>query len=263
MNIVITGSTKGIGLGMAREFLKRGHDVVISSRHADAVAAVTDGLQSEFPQRRLAGLACDDYAQVQGLWEHAHGVLGRIDIWVNNAGRDGAKGPFFTLDPEDFALTVKTNVTGMMNACRVAIPGIYAQGGGWIFNMEGFGSNGQVRPGIAPYGTTKCAVTYLTRALVLELKGTPVRMGFLSPGMVITEMLVPPPEQRSERWEQNKKILNVLADTVETVTPFLVEGMLAAEKHGTAVRWLTPGRIRMRFLMNLFRKRDVFGPLGL
>ncbi len=250
---------------MAREFLKRGHDVVISSRQADAVVRRVAELQAEFPERTLTGQVCDvgDYAQVQALWDHGCSEFGRIDIWVNNAGRDGAKGPLFTLDPEDFALTVQTNVTGTMNACRVAIPGLYAQGGGWIFNMEGFGSNGQIRPGIAPYGTTKCAVTYLTRALVLELRGTPVRMGFLSPGMVITEMLVPPPGQRSERWEKNRKILNVLADTVETVTPFLVEGMLSAKKHGTAVRWLTPGKIRMRFLMNLFRKRDVLGPLGL
>ena len=57
-------------------------------------------------------------------------------------------------------------------------------------------------------------------------------------------------------------MLNILADTVDTVTPFLVEGMLAADKNGAAVRWLTPGKIASRFLMSRFRKRDVFGPLG-
>ena len=67
---------------------------------------------------------------------------------------------------------------------------------------------------------------------------------------------------RNERWEKSKKILNILADTVETVTPFLVEGMLKTDKNGAAVRWLTRGKVRKRFLMSLFRKRDVFGPLG-
>ena len=76
-------------------------------------------------------------------------------------------------------------------------------------------------------------------------------------------MLVPPPDKRGEQWEQVKKILNVLADTVETVTPFLVEGMLKADKNGAAVRWLTKGKIRRRFFMNRFKKRDVFSPLGL
>jgi len=264
MNIVITGSTKGIGLGMAREFLKRGHDVVISSRRADAVDTTVTELREEFPERKIAGQSCDvaEYSAVEALWECASRELGQVDIWVNNAGRDGIKAPFFSLPPDDFSLTVQTNVIGMMNCCRVVIPGMYKQGSGKIFNMEGFGSNGQVRPAIAPYGTTKYAVKYLTKALALELKNTPVQMCYLSPGIVITDMLVPPPEERGEGWERSKKILNILADTVETVTPFLVEGMLKANNNGAAVRWLTPGKVRRRFATSLFRKRDIFGPLG-
>ena len=91
-----------------------------------------------------------------------------------------------------------------------------------------------------------------------------VKVGYLSPGIVITELLVPPPAKRNKNWEQSKKILNILADTVETVTPFLVEGMLREHgKQGAAVRWLTPAKVQGRFLMNIFRKRDVFGPLGI
>lgn len=264
MKVVITGSTQGIGLGMAREFLKRGHDVLISSRRAAAVEAVVTELRQEFPGRQVAGQPCDvgEYADVEALWTAALTELGQVDIWVNNAGRDGVKAPFFAVPPEDFALTVKTNLLGVMNCCRVAIPGMYAQGGGRIFNMEGFGSNGQVRPAVAPYGTTKYGLVYLTKALALELKNTPVKMCYLSPGIVVTDLLVPPPDQRGERWEQSKKILNILADTVETVTPYLVEGILKTDKNGGAVRWLTRGKVRWRFLMSLFRKRDVFGPLG-
>ena len=264
MNVVITGSTKGIGRGMAVEFLRRGHDVIISSRGEAAVSQTVGELQREWPDRRIAGQACDvaDYAQVQALWDAAVTSLGSVDIWVNNAGRDGVKAPFFAVPPEDFALTVQTNLVGLMNGCRVAIPGMYQQGSGRIFNMEGFGSNGQVRPAVAAYGSTKYAVKYLTKALALELKKTPVKMCYLSPGIVVTDLLVSPPDQRGKRWEQSKKILNILADRVETVTPFLVEGMLAADKNGAAVRWLTPGKVRWRFFTSLFRKRDVFGPLG-
>jgi short-subunit dehydrogenase len=152
---------------------------------------------------------------------------------------------------------------GLLHCNRVVIPAMYAQGGGWIFNMEGFGSNGQTRQGASVYGATKIALRYFTQSVSEELAGTPVKMGFLSPGIVMTDMLVPPPEQRGERWEQAKKILNVLADTVETVTPFLVEGVLRAKKNGAAIRWLTSGKVSRRFLMNRFKKRDVFGPQGL
>lgn len=266
MNVVITGSTKGIGLGMAREFLRRGHDVVVSSRGSGAVERALADLRREFPDRRVVGKTCEvaDYRQVQELWAAAAEGLGNIDIWVNNAGRDGVKVPFFMIPPDDYVQTVNTNLIGLMNCNRVAIPGMYKQGRGMIWNMEGFGSNGAVRPGIAPYGTTKYGLHYFTKALVAELKKTPVNVGYLSPGIVITDMLVPPPERRDERWTQTKKILNILADRVETVTPFLVDGMLREHgKHGAAVRWLTPGKVRSRFFMNLFRKRDVFTPLGL
>lgn len=265
MNIVITGSTKGIGFGMAREFLRRGHDVMISSRGADAVEKGVAGLRADFPDRAVVGQSCDvaDYAEVESLWERSVEALGSVDIWVNNAGRDGLKAPFFALPKDDYMLTVQTNVVGLLNCNRVVIPGMYQQGGGAIFNMEGFGSNGQTRPTASVYGMTKCGLRYFTKAVSEELARTPVRMGYLSPGIVVTDMLVPPPEQRGERWEQSKKILNILADTLDTVCPFLVEGMLKSTKNGDAIRWLTPGKVRWRFFSSIFRKRDIFSPLGL
>ena len=265
MNIVITGSTKGIGFGMAREFLKRGHDVMISSRRVDAVMQAVADLHGEFPDRTVLGRPCDvaNFDQVQALWDAAADSFSRIDIWINNAGRDGLKQPFFALPKEDYLQTIQTNIVGLLHCNRVVIPALYKQGGGKIFNMEGFGSNGQTRMGASVYGTTKCALRYFTRSVSQELDGTPVQMGFLSPGIVLTDMLVPPPDQRGPAWERVKPIMNILADTVETVTPFLVDGMLAADKNGAAVRWLTRRKIWWRFFSSRFHKRDVFTPLGL
>ena len=265
MHVVITGSTRGIGLGLAREFLKAGHDVLISGRSSAAVEKALALLRAEFPGRKIVGKVCEvaDYAQVQGLWDAAVAGLGSVDIWVNNAGADGIKAPFFMLPPDNYVKTINTNVLGLMHCNRVAIPAMYKQGSGMIWNMEGFGSNGSVRPTLSAYGTSKCAVAYFTQALVKELGKSPVSVGYLSPGIVVTDLLVPPPEQRNENWQRSKKILNILADTVETVTPFLVAGMLANHgKNGAAVRWLTNGKVRVRFLMSIFRRRDLFGPLG-
>ena len=265
MNIVITGSTKGIGFGMARQFLIRGHDVMVSSRRVEAVDQAVEKLRGEYPQRKIAGQACDVsvYDDVQYLWDQSVEALGSVDIWVNNAGRDGLKVPFFALPKEDYLQTITTNMIGLMHCNRVVIPGMYAQGGGTIWNMEGFGSNGQTRPGASVYGSTKYALKYFTKSLAGELKDTPVKMCFLSPGIVVTDMLVPPPDKRGEAWEQVKKIMNILADTVDTVTPFLVEGMLNARENGAAVRWLTRRKIIWRFFISKFRTRDIFTPLGL
>jgi short-subunit dehydrogenase len=265
MNVVITGSTKGIGLGMAREFLKRNHNVVISSRRPDAVERVAAELRATAPGQRVVGCACDvtDYGQVETLWDKGGEALGSIDIWINNAGRDTAKVPFFMLPKEEIADTVNTNIIGMMYCNHVVIPRMYKQGSGTIFNMEGFGSNGQVRPTAGVYGATKYALRYFTETMALEQKKSPVKICYLSPGIVITDMLLPSPDRRGRGWEEAKKILNLLADTVETVTPFLVEGILNVKKNGEAVRWLTPQKIRKRKLQSLFKKRDVFAPLGL
>ena len=265
MNVVITGSTQGIGLGLAREYLRRGHDVMISSRRGQVVDEVVAELRLEWPARNIAGVACDvaDYQQIQRLWDASVEHLGTVDIWVNNAGTEVGKTIFWRQDPATVAATVNTNLLGMMYCNQIAIKGMYKQGGGKIFNMEGFGSNGMVRPAVSVYGSTKRALRHFTKSMAFELAGSPVKVCYLSPGIVITDLLIPSPDQRGKGWEESKKILNLLADTVETVTPFLVEGMLNVKEGGEAVRWLTPKKILIRKLMSYFKKRDVFTPLGL
>ena len=96
--------------------------------------------------------------------------------------------------------------------------------------MEGFGSGGQKQPGMATYGATKRAVTYLTEALVKETKDSNVKVGFLSPGIVATDLLVDDYDGQPEEFEKVKKIFNILGDRVETVTPWLAEQLLAADE---------------------------------
>ena len=77
----------------------------------------------------------------------------------------------------------------MIYGSQVAIRGMLTQGFGAIYNMEGMGSDGRTHDGLALYGTTKYALKYFTDALVLETKETPLIVGALRPGMVITEMV--------------------------------------------------------------------------
>lgn len=265
MNVVITGSTKGIGFGMAREFLKRGHKVVISSRGQPAVDAAIAELSAEYPAEHIAGQPCDvaDYEQVKQLWDAGIKAFGSIDYWINNAGRDGIQKMFAEMPPEDYAATINTNLIGVMHCNRVALAGMLRQGGGRIWNMEGFGSNGQTMVKYGPYGASKYALRYFTKVMVKECEGTPVEMCYLSPGMVLTDMLASPEAQADPDWERKKRVYNILADTVDTVTPWLVENMLASKGNGVAVRWLTTPKVIGRFLKSRFVKRDITTPLGM
>jgi NAD(P)-dependent dehydrogenase (short-subunit alcohol dehydrogenase family) len=255
--IVVTGSTRGIGRGLATEFLKRGHRVVVTGRSASSVDPAVAAL-SEYGE--VFGQPCNvsDFAACQSLWNAAVEKFGRVDIWINNAALATDYGLFADNDGAQIAAAVDTNVTGTMFGTQVALQGMLAQGAGKIYTFEGFGSNGMKTPGLAVYGTTKYAIRYFTEALAKEYEDSPVLISSLSPGMVPTELLVY--SSRSEdpkQWEKSKRVMNILGDKVETVTPWLVEQALTNEKNGARIEWLTKGKAMRRFLLPGYKNRHI------
>ena len=264
--VVITGSTKGIGLGLAREFLKRDCRVVISSRRASAVQQVCTDLEAQYGNGRVTGLPCDitDVAKVQALWDHACQHFECVDIWLNNAGISHARKMLWELDAAEVSQVVDTNVTGMMNGCQVAVRGMREQGFGGVYNTEGHGSNDMMLAGVSVYGTTKRAVRYFTQALVKENEENGVRVGVVSPGMVITDLLVSDfQEMGSEQREQARVIFNILADTVETVTPWLADEVLKDQASGTWIEWMNDVKAQQRFEDDAYLTRDLLSDFGI
>ncbi len=261
--VVITGSTRGIGKGLAENFLVRGCRVVVSGRRQEDVDAVVSELGTRHGDDRVAGKACEitNATQLQGLWDAAVAAFGKVDIWINNAGVSIPRQNLADADPDAIARIVDINLGGLLLANHVALRGMLDQGSGQIWNMEGFGSGGQVQPGMCAYGATKRAVNYINKALQKEVKDTPVQVCTLSPGIVITDLLTGDYDLESPEWQKSKRIFNILGDTVETVTPFLVEGILNTAKTGGKVVWLTGGKAFGRFMTAGFKKRDLFADL--
>ena len=259
--IVITGSTKGIGLGMCENFLQRGHQVVISGRKQADVEQVVAELQRTYSGERVFGKACDvgKFEQVQALWDASQDRFGQIDIWVSNAGQANTLMDFWESPVELIDSVVGANVLGQMYSAKVAITEMLKQGFGALYIMEGKGSKGDVMPGMTLYSTTKRGGNYLFDALTAELKDKPVIVGSLHPGMVVTNLLTDQREADPKSWERNKKIFNILAERVETVTPFLVEKILTNTKNGAKISFSSSLKIFWRFLTAGITKRDVLG----
>ena len=159
---------------------------------------------------------------------------------------------------------VDTNVTGMMNGCQVALRGMREQGFGCVYNTEGHGSNDMILTGMSVYGTTKRAVRYFTQALVKETEGSDVRVGVISPGMVMTDLLVSDwQEMDTEQREQARVVFNILADTVETVTPWLVDEVLKDQASGTWIEWMNDEKAQQRFEDEAYLSRDLLSEFGL
>jgi NAD(P)-dependent dehydrogenase (short-subunit alcohol dehydrogenase family) len=260
--IVITGSTRGIGLGLAREFLRGGHNVVVTGR---SQAAVDRALADLAGGDRVLGLTCDvrSMAAQQAVWDQACAKFGRVDVWINNAAIATDRALLADLPVDQIEQTVATNLLGTLYGCKVAIAGMLKQPeGGKVYTFEGFGSDGIARPGLSTYGSTKRAIRYLTASLAKEYKDTKVLVGSLSPGIVATDLLLYSSKgDDPAAWEKAKRTLNILGDTVETVCPYLAREALAATKQGAMIAWLTPRKAAGRFLMSFFKKRDILSEL--
>lgn len=263
---VITGSTQGVGHAMAREFRARGYDVVVAGRTAAAVDAAVEKLRSAPGPGGVSGRPTDvtDENALQALWDHAVATHGRVDVWINNAGVAHTTEPVVSTSPDDIRTMVHTNMLGTIFGSQVAVRGFSAQGSGKLFNVLGGGSDGKIRPGMGVYSATKRGLDMFTRALTKETKDSPVLVGQIRPGILISDGWLREAKRAPEQVSSQRNALNILADHVDDVAPYLVENVIAASKTGTEISWLTTGRIAKRFMTPGYgKKHDVMTRYGL
>lgn len=259
-HIVITGSTRGIGFGLAEAFLDLECTVTISGRTQERVDQAAEKLYGQHPPETVFGLSCDvrDPDQVQTLWDESTSRFNKVDIWINNAGYSGKQLAAWKMPSEEARGIIETNLMGEIFGSMVAVNGMLAQGHGAIYNMEGMGSDGRMHKGLTYYGTSNAGRNYYNSSLIKETEGKPLIIGTLRPGMVVTELLTKQYEDRPEEWERDKRIFNILADRVETVCPWLAAQMLNNDRHGAKISWTSRWKIMGRFLTSPFNKRNIF-----
>ncbi|GAB4836199.1 hypothetical protein Ancab_001113 [Ancistrocladus abbreviatus] len=227
-NVLITGSTKGLGYALAKDFLKAGDNVILCSRSAERVELAVQSLRKEFGEQRVWGAKCDvrEGQDVKDLVAYAQEHLKYIDIWINNAGSNAYSYKLLAeASDEDLIEVVTTNTLGLMICCREAIKMMLNQPrGGHIFNIDGAGSDGRPTPRFAAYGATKRSVVHLTKSLQAELLMQDVK------NVVVHNMSA-------------KFFINVLAEPADVVAEYLVPNVRSIASHGstrpTYIRFLT------------------------
>lgn len=256
-NIVITGSTRGIGLAMAIAFLKKGCQVTLSGRGEELAPSVKEQLK-EF-EKSCHYVCCDVTKKdsVENLFEESKKKWGSVEIWINNAGRNTPHVFSWETGKEYTDSVILTNLLGMVYGSQVAAKGMLLQGHGAIYSMEGLGSNKMIQVKTILYGTTKSALTYFMNGLAKELEGTGVIAGRLSPGMMLTDFITKMPNGGTAELLQNKefkRIFNILADKPETVAEFFIPRILTNRKNNARITWLTGRKSAWRFMQAPFRK---------
>jgi short-subunit dehydrogenase len=250
-NIVITGSTRGIGYAMAKAFLSKGCNVTFSGRHPNGLDPLKEDLKAYQNQFLYVPCNVQDPLQIEHLFDEAVKQWGSVDCWINNAGQNVPHRFIHETDYGSTAAVINTNILGMIYGSQIAARRMLNQGHGQIWNMEGLGSNNMIQIKTILYGTTKHALTYFTKGLAKELKGTPVLIGRLSPGMMLTDFITKAPDGSDSEVLHNKSfkfIFNTLGDRPETVAQFFIPRILSNTKNDAHLVWLTTMKTMTRFI---------------
>jgi len=180
--VVVTGGASGIGAAIVARFLEEGSRVAVIDR--DAAAGRT--LAQKHP--RLAGVIpadVSDAAAVAAAFRELDGLLGGVDVAINNAGIS-IRHDFVDITPDEWRKVVGVDLDGVFYVAQESARRMLAGGGGVIINMGSTsGMNGY--PRYADYNAAKAGVIELTRTMALELAPT-IRVIAVCPGYVWTPM---------------------------------------------------------------------------
>lgn len=262
--IVILGGTRGLGRALAREFLSRGARVFITGTSSQGLGLALSELSTPGGGRgdegpSLGGTVLDllrpeDLVRVAS---EAEAFLGGVDHWINNAGINQEPGRLLDLDDANCEKVLRVDLLGPLSAARAAAP-LLARSAGWLWFMEGHGSDGRIIDGLSLYGCSKRGLAYLWKALAREEGGRRFKVGALSPGIMATDFILQNREkQGEEEWKRNARMFNILADRPETVAAFLVPRILTAARNGSRIAWLTNRKAAARFMAAPFTRRKI------
>src|ERR671913_390452 len=209
---VVTGSTSGIGLGIARSFATAGASVVINGfGKPEEINATVDGLQRETGAKAMYSAAdMTKPDEIAGMVNLALETFGRLDILVNNAGIQHVS-PIDQFPVEKWDAVLAINLSSAFHTIRLALPAMRRQGGGRIINIASAHSL-VASPFKAAYVAAKHGILGLTKTVALETAQDSITCNAICPGYVWTPLVEAQIEAqaRSHGIPRDKVIRDVL-----------------------------------------------------
>lgn len=181
---LVTGATKGIGLGIAQHLVAHGARVIVSSRDQAACEALANELNAGRGGEMVArGIACDidNLGDIDRLAAGAAEAFGRLDVLVANASRPVV--PTALTSAEEFDKMLSTNIHHNYRLCQAVRPAIAAARGGSIILIGSIAGH-EAAPAILPYAVSKAGLAHLARCLADEMVSQNIRVNCISPGLI-------------------------------------------------------------------------------
>jgi NAD(P)-dependent dehydrogenase (short-subunit alcohol dehydrogenase family) len=184
--VVVTGSTRGIGLAIAQQCAKRGARVVISSRKADACERVRDEIRASGGEAISVPCNIGEKSQLQALVDATLAQWKSIDVLVCNAAVNPYFGPLSGIPDDAFDKIMNSNVRSNVWLCNMALPHIAAAGGGSVIIVSSIAGIKGTRL-LGAYGLSKAADSQLARNLAVEWGPKKITVNALAPGVIKTD----------------------------------------------------------------------------
>lgn len=261
--VVITGSARGLGLELAKEFRKNDFNIVISDILKEELKKAVILLNEIDSKGKVISVYCDVTSEkdLNHLMDETIGEFGKVDIWINNAGVNQPMKPIWELETSVVDKLIDIDLKSAIIGSKIAMKQMIKQGYGQIYGVEGYGSNDAYMLGLSVYGTSKRAITYFFRALAKEVDEMKynIQIGLLSPGIMITDFITHSMgNDKFELPEKTKKVYNILGDYPDVISNFLVNKIINNDKNNVRFNWLTNKKASFRFMTCAFNKRDFF-----
>jgi NAD(P)-dependent dehydrogenase (short-subunit alcohol dehydrogenase family) len=185
-HVLVTGTSKGIGLVTALELARAGHQVYATMRNPARSPELAETAAKEKWPLNVLAMDVDSDASVAQAFGAVRAQGGHIDALVNNAGIE-ANGAVEELPLETFRAVMETNYFGALRCIKAVIPQMREQGGGSIVNVTSIAGR-IASPPLAPYTASKFALEALSEALAQEVKPFNIRVAIVQPGIIDTAM---------------------------------------------------------------------------
>ncbi len=183
---LVTGSSRGIGLALARALGEAGAEVIVNGRDEKALATAADALRDEgLTVHCRAFDVCDPDAVVDAV-DLVERDIGPIDVLVNNAGLQ-KRAPMLDFAVEDFRRLIEVNLVAAFTVGKAVATHMVKRGRGKIVNVCSVQSE-LGRPTIAPYTATKGGLKMLTRGMCADFGPLGIQVNALAPGYFATEL---------------------------------------------------------------------------
>ncbi len=179
---LITGGSKGIGLGIAEMLMKQGMNIAITGRNRETVAGAAIYL-NQMESGKALGITSDvrNATDERAAVEQVVGEWGKLDVLVANAGL-GRFGSIEDLTLDQWNETIDTNLTGVFNSVKAAIPALKKSHGYIITIASLAGTN--FFPGGAAYNASKFGLVGFSQAIMLDLRQEGIKVTTIMPGSV-------------------------------------------------------------------------------